>query len=78
MYGILRVINFPSGDVMTFVRSWHKMAWNSNKYVTNDFNVNTSASIDTKLYVCKIHVYDIEYLSSPCLFERVGHALVVR
>ena len=78
MHGILRVSNFPSGNVMTFLRSCHKMAWNSNKYVRNDFNVHASVSIDNTLYVCKIHAYDIEYLSGPCLFERVGYALVVR
>ena len=29
------------------------------KYVTNDFNVSASVSIDTKLYKCKIRVYGI-------------------
>ena len=53
------------------------MACYLNKYVTNNFNVRTSVSIDTKMYGCKIWAYKIEYLYGTQFIARVGHALVV-
>ena len=39
--------------------------------------MHVSVLIDTKLYLCLIRGYGIEYLSSACLLARAGHALVV-
>ena len=38
MYGILRVNNLPSGNILTFVWSCHEMACHLYKYATNVFN----------------------------------------
>ena len=77
MYVILWVSNFPSGDVLVFVQLCHKTSWQLNKYITNDFNFYASVSINTKLYMWKIHVYGIEYLSGNFLLARVGRAFLV-
>ena len=78
MYGILKVNNSPSGNNTTFVRSCHEYP---DIFITISKMSSTSVNflkIDTKLYTCKIRVYDIEYLSGVYLRARVGNALVVR
>ena len=77
MHVILRFSTLPSVNVLKFVRSCHKTAWNLNKYVRNYFNIRASVTIYTKLYTCKIRVYDIEYFSGACLLASNGRALVV-
>ena len=69
--------NLPSGNIMIFVQSCNEAACNFYKYLTNDFNIRVSESIDTKLCTCEIHTYGIEYLSGVCLLAHVGRALAV-
>ena len=60
MHGIPRENNFPSGNIMKFVQSYHETNWHMYRRVQDVFNVHTIVSIDTKQYTYEIRLYEIK------------------
>ena len=61
MHGILLMNTLSSVNIMTFVRSCHKMALH---FINMSQMPSISVQlfqIDTKLYTCKVRMYDIEF-----------------
>ena len=49
-----------------------------NKIPGNVLNIQVNVSIDTKLFTCKILMYDMKHFSGMCYIARARRASVVR